>query len=85
MTSKEIKELFKGADTGTIFTSCLVILFMLAILYFVLAWLLALAWNLVAPLFWESAPVLSTWHGLAAIFIINILFAPFKRNNCNAE
>lgn len=85
MTYKEIKESLKDSDSSTIFVSCLVILLIVAALYFVLAWLLALAWNFVAPLFWESAPVLSTWHGLAIIFIIHILFAPFKRNNYDTK
>lgn len=38
------------------------------------AWLLMLLWNIVLPMIWVGAPVMSFWAAVGILLICNILF-----------
>ena len=36
-------------------------------------WVASLLWNWIAPIFWSSAPVLTTWQTLGIMFVLDII------------
>ncbi len=61
-------------DIGAIIAGILLFLGM----YYLIGWLWASAWNYVAPLFWQAAPVLTVWQALVAMLLLSLIAGAFK-------
>ena len=52
---------------------CLIAIALIAGLLILEGWIAAFLWNWIAPIFWSSAPVLTTWQALGIMFVLDII------------
>jgi len=52
---------------------CIVVIALIAGLLILEGWVASLLWNWIAPIFWSSAPVLTTWKALGIMFVLDII------------
>lgn len=60
---------------------CLITLIFCILLGAFCGWIFMLLWNWLAPLFWNSAPVLTFWQAWGVCILISWISSYFKNNN----
>jgi hypothetical protein len=57
---------------------CIVICVILAVLSFLEAWVVQLLWNWIAPIFWQTAPILTYWQAFGCCILLSIIGSAFR-------
>lgn len=52
---------------------CLIAIALIVGLLILEGWVAAFLWNWIAPIFWSSAPILTTWQALGIMFVLDII------------
>ena len=58
---------------------CIPVIIILVILLFIEAWIIQTSWNVVGPIFWKSAPILTYIQSLYICILLGSIGLFFKR------
>ena len=58
---------------------CIPVIIILIILLFIEAWIIQISWNVVGPIFWKSAPILTYIQSLYICILLGTIGLLFKR------
>ena len=58
---------------------CIFITIILVILLFIEAWIIQISWNVVGPIFWKSAPILTYIQSVYICILLGTIGLFFKR------
>ena len=58
---------------------CISVTIILVILLFIEAWIIQISWNVVGPIFWKSAPILTYIQSVYVCILLGTIGLLFKR------
>ena len=58
---------------------CIPVIIILVILLFIEAWIIQTSWNIVGPIFWKSAPILTYIQSVYVCILLGTIGLLFKR------
>ena len=58
---------------------CISVTIILVILLFIEAWIIQISWNVVGPIFWKSAPILTYIQSVYVCILLGTIGLFFKR------
>ena len=58
---------------------CIPVIIILVILLFIEAWIIQISWNVVGPIFWKSAPILTYIQSIYICILLGTIGLFFKR------
>ena len=58
---------------------CIPVIIILVILLFIEAWIIQISWNVVGPIFWKSAPILTYIQSVYICILLGTIGLFFKR------
>lgn len=58
---------------------CISVTIILVILLFIEAWIIQISWNVVGPIFWKSAPILTYIQSIYVCILLGTIGLLFKR------
>ena len=58
---------------------CISVTIILVILLFIKAWIIQVSWNVVGPIFWKSAPILTYIQSVYICILLGTIGLLFKR------
>ena len=58
---------------------CISVTIILVILLFIEAWIIQISWNVVGPIFWKSAPILTYIQSVYICILLGTIGLLFKR------
>ena len=60
-------------------SECISTIIILVILLFIEAWIIQISWNVVGPIFWKSAPILTYIQSVYMCILLGTIGSFFKR------
>ena len=57
---------------------CIPVIIILVILLFIEAWIIQISWNVVGPIFWKSAPILTYIQSVYMCILLSTIGSFFK-------
>ena len=64
---------------GSKVSGCISTIITLLIILFVKAWILQISWNVIGPIFWKSAPILTYIQSVYMCILLGTIGSFFKR------
>ena len=64
---------------GSKVSGCISTIITLVIILFIEAWVLQISWNVIGPIFWKSAPILTYIQSIYMCILLGTIGSFFKR------